>query len=823
MLQPLASAATTETRPKSSKGDFPNVEPATPEVVDKVWTEAVFRTSYPALAFIDTEIRRSRFMANLPSSLPVPLQKGAAKALSSRFRSMSSKQTPKQLRQNLLRTEPPIRAEMLNRYGNKTTSPNPPDSVPPPEAELSQKHAISDEQWHEIVTKLEGAEEIQTALTEIQDQSFRGAMEDTLQIIAQGEKEHEYSELARVFDQLGSQAVKRDTLEFLSLLSLLSLGLSAVRGTIGSLADHIISASALAVQSVLSLRQERKLDIRIEEALRLYSQGVDPTRSILPNETEKSWTVMFYISGMNNLAFSEERAFRSLQKVGSDDNVNLVAQISTYGTKRGIISAEKEKNGLYPFVSEHLGVQKMSDPKVLKQSILWAMSKYPAKNFALVMMGHGGGHLGSMPDDLTKRNLQNRDLGKVLLEVEKETGRRVALVDFDACLMSQLEVYYDLHKGTDFVVASQEVESTLAMSLGKIVGATPQSKVMADLKQGIKERGEITPEELGRLYVHEMSRQFGAQLFSPTAALIRMSEISKLKESVDALATQLLESMEQEPTLKPKLQRLVNQTQHFLSVDPSRRPYEDYRDLGNFARRLCNDPKIAVPEIRERAAQVLQDLQNAVVTEHHVEESVFRKPMADASGISIFLSPAYSNEYAKKFFRSSYFYRDLTFAKDSAWEKFLLAVSNPDASLQGTKLVDLAKAGAAIFAQSHPYVGAMRLANLGGTGTGWFSTIVSPVAAAWRGWKSVQKFRYTQESQWPLAQKGKFYAGAALDAAMAMATAAIPFAQVFPRLAPLIEGVVGVGFARFVYGVSQGKLKSAFKPHKTIEEKLKAS
>ena len=62
---------------------------------------------------------------------------------------------------------------------------------------------------------------------------------------------------------------------------------------------------------------------------------------------KKKWTVLFYFDGNNNLASMAVHQFNSLLKVGSDENVNLVGQISVpeESAERGLITGEKSEKG----------------------------------------------------------------------------------------------------------------------------------------------------------------------------------------------------------------------------------------------------------------------------------------------------------------------------------------------------------------------------------------------------------------------------------------------------------------------------------------------
>lgn len=86
---------------------------------------------------------------------------------------------------------------------------------------------------------------------------------------------------------------------------------------------------------------------------------------------EKQWTLMVYLAGDNNLDSAGVADLQEMKKVGSTDQVNVLAQFdrrgSTQATKRYYI----HKGGtLEKDVLASLGETNMGDPKVL-ENFIW--------------------------------------------------------------------------------------------------------------------------------------------------------------------------------------------------------------------------------------------------------------------------------------------------------------------------------------------------------------------------------------------------------------------------------------------------------------------
>src|SRR5688572_3566185 len=218
------------------------------------------------------------------------------------------------------------------------------------------------------------------------------------------------------------------------------------------------------------------------------------------------WTFMVYIAGDNNLSAAGDTDVAEMRTVGSSPDVNVVVEFDNAGnsgTRRFLV----QKGGANE-PTEQLGETDSGDPDVLTKFVEWAVDKYPANRYALVLWNHGGGwqpsemdkiarqvnapnydpreavqrsatplaraffrptieKILSLPspgeraicsDDGSGHSLDTIELGKVLEKIVKKVGRPIDLLGMDACLMSNLEVAFQVRPYVDYVVASEELE-----------------------------------------------------------------------------------------------------------------------------------------------------------------------------------------------------------------------------------------------------------------------------------------------------------------------------------------------------------------------------
>ncbi len=230
----------------------------------------------------------------------------------------------------------------------------------------------------------------------------------------------------------------------------------------------------------------------------------------------KPWTFLVYLAGDNNLDAAAMADLMEMKAVGSSDAVDVVAQIDGLGDggarRYRLTPGPAGPTALAGDVVAVLPEVNTGDPAALVDFIAWAAEAYPSERLALVLWNHGagwkdddvyaaargaslnaadvagavvrsGGHrqagwrrglfrpvpadVLTVPpaqrailfDDTSRDFLDNRELRAVLERArDLRGGRPVDLVGCDACLMSMVEVAYQMHGLCRVFVGSQEVE-----------------------------------------------------------------------------------------------------------------------------------------------------------------------------------------------------------------------------------------------------------------------------------------------------------------------------------------------------------------------------
>ena len=136
-------------------------------------------------------------------------------------------------------------------------------------------------------------------------------------------------------------------------------------------------------------------------------------------------------------------------------------------------------------------------------------------------------------DDTSMDFLDNQKLAQALDAAEKQTGRRLAVLGMDACLMSTVEVACQLRHYADYMVGSQEVEAADGWPYGPI------------LRQ-LTERPAMSSRELSQLIVAEFGERYTSGYqhggWINTQSAIDLSLIEETVVKIRALSELILDA-----------------------------------------------------------------------------------------------------------------------------------------------------------------------------------------------------------------------------------------------------------------------------------------
>ena len=372
-------------------------------------------------------------------------------------------------------------------------------------------------------------------------------------------------------------------------------------------------------------------------------------RCVVDRPVPKNWTFMVYLDGDNNLEGAGIDDFLEMSSAACPDDVNIVVQFdripgynTTYGDwttcKRFLVTP-----GMTPTAAnatEDVGECNMGDPNTLSDFVDWAMARYPADNYALILWDHGSGwkkkwvpwkdETGIARGICLDETSGSDDL--TLQETEQAlTGKYIDLLGYDACLMHMIEVAYQVRDYTGIDVGSEETEPG---------DGWPYNTILGDLCGN----STMTPSALGGTIVSRYNESY-APATDETQSAADQAGVSSLATAVDNLAQILISKL---PDDFDRIQQARNDTEEFF--------YYDYIDLYHFAELI----KLYLSNNSEavNAAQAVMDSVNETV---YAEAHGSLHP--NAHGLSIYF-PMLASEYLSS-------YEGTDFAMDTHWDEFL--------------------------------------------------------------------------------------------------------------------------------------------------------
>ena len=188
------------------------------------------------------------------------------------------------------------------------------------------------------------------------------------------------------------------------------------------------------------------------------------------NLTHKKWTFIIYLNGDNNLDAYAPDNIKAMEKIGSNDDVNIVVQwasLSRRNAVRFLVQKSADPSKVTSPILEDLGLVDMGDYHSLENFIQWAVEHYPADHYFIDVWNHGSGwrkrsfaleNKDISWDDISGNVITTEQLGESMRFAANLIGHKVDLYASDACLMGMAEVANQMVDSVSYFAGSQEVE-----------------------------------------------------------------------------------------------------------------------------------------------------------------------------------------------------------------------------------------------------------------------------------------------------------------------------------------------------------------------------
>ncbi len=383
------------------------------------------------------------------------------------------------------------------------------------------------------------------------------------------------------------------------------------------------------------------------------------------------WTILIYIDADNDL---EKYAIRDIKEMlrGAKylpDCVCVLIQIDRHPSSNydkgytneslpgetqeytGARRYQVANNGTLIF-KQDLGEVNMGSGNTLNDFVRWGRQQCPSEKVALIIWDHGIGDAGVAIDESNgKDKLKLPEIRQVLENYKKDTGKKMDVIGFDACLMAAAEVITEFNDLASILIGSEDVEPGDGWnyeSLFREFGRNACNKTALDL-------GNIAVSTYGKHYdVIGKNRT--------TLVAIDMSYVPRFQQAMGALTRRLVEAMKNDTTKFIIARAIEWARNHSYEMDG-----EEQIDLYHFLQLLQR--AIDDVELRKLIQEVLDVILYMRTARHGGRAAL------NATGISI---------YFKKNSSITYTYRGaapIKFNATTSWQEliklFIACFRNP--------------------------------------------------------------------------------------------------------------------------------------------------
>ena len=371
---------------------------------------------------------------------------------------------------------------------------------------------------------------------------------------------------------------------------------------------------------------------------------------------EKDWNFLVYMNGDNNLEGFALADLEEMERVGSSDDVNVLVLCDRHpgydtsngdwtGAKLFYIECDNGEPGITSKCLHDLGEVNMAHPATLRDFIVYCQEKHPARHTVLTLWDHG--------DGVTPRAIRETgEVGAVFRGIStdwtsgfnewaclttdevasalREAGKKIDIINMDACLMQTIEVAYEWRNEVDYLLGSQ--------------GEVPaEGNDYQALLKKLNDNVSVNPDEFAReiVYIyHNTYNNYGNLTFS---ALSLGGDFANLIQEMKNFIGEL-----RKVSVFREIQEARERTTSFGN-------YGEYVDLYSFAAEVG----LRIPDLATAASNLQRVLKGVVINNQATE----------AHGLNIFFpKPEY---WAKS--SSVDRYRYLEFCADTDWDEFLSA------------------------------------------------------------------------------------------------------------------------------------------------------
>ncbi|HPZ09746.1 MAG TPA: clostripain-related cysteine peptidase [Candidatus Eremiobacteraeota bacterium] len=366
---------------------------------------------------------------------------------------------------------------------------------------------------------------------------------------------------------------------------------------------------------------------------------------------KKKLTVLYWGNGDGNLEPLVIRKLLDLEKIGSTEDINIVAQISRSSQEEikdyfgeeyvesnidgnwskqarryYVTKGEVEENPLPKLVKEtvdspvieNLGNIDMTDKTELLDFLITEMKAFPAEHYMVVYFDHGQGWKGVALDKEDTPSISPEDMGEITKKVKEATGQNIDIMVMENCLEGQAEALYPMKDSTDYIIASPEIlwGSAFADNPGPI-----------HLREGLEiiQRNEQNELNNPRLAATSLLKATANKNHAITLSVVDSKKLDALAEATEKLK----EAIEKAGVTGEEICRAAEKTQQYeiLNSPDNKHGFVDIGDLSDNI-----EASIEHSEVKKAARELRETLDKTVVARLNMQSDRIECQSDDGNG-----------------------------------------------------------------------------------------------------------------------------------------------------------------------------------------------
>ncbi len=376
---------------------------------------------------------------------------------------------------------------------------------------------------------------------------------------------------------------------------------------------------------------------------------------------DSEWTVLCYLAGDNFLDWFMKENLKEVIKTGSSDRVNVIVFMDTTDDDTKIFEVNKDDLIRIPsrIVNYSWSGSELNtgDPLTLTNFASWAVKKYPAKKYFLILGGYGEGWIGLMHDmnngegntdvlSLEELEYALEDITKSIKDVNSKG--KIDVLGLDACYMGMLEVMYQVKDYADYLVTSENEEA---------LDGWPYDKLLEPIIDDPEMDGLQLASNIVDLYIDSVKGTPAKMDNVLTLSVVNLGLIEEVVKEVDALSLLLLRLQKEKPRKIAFAEKVTNRFLISAHIAGKYVPYSVLFDLSDFVEYL-KAGLVNNKEVSDLTQRLLELLSKAITKEKH--QALKGKYDLGIGGIALYFAGMDTQSY-----------RNNDFSVDTHWDEFI--------------------------------------------------------------------------------------------------------------------------------------------------------